>query len=132
MAHKHAALMLQYAQDAAETGTPWERWEFNPNSTWYPCESNPMWSIGREYRRKPQVIRVGRHEFPKPLTKGLVNGVLYCYVKIGNNCFDVGTEYWTGGGQDQMRLESGRAHLTREAAQAHAAVLNAVCRGDIT
>ena len=26
-AHKHAALMLQYAQDAAETDKPWKRWE---------------------------------------------------------------------------------------------------------
>lgn len=142
-AHKHAALMLQYAQDAAETDRPWERWEYSDTATlnqhgekirddWFDCRDNPDWCPDVQYRRKPQVIRVGRHEFPKPLTKGLVNGVLYCYVKIGNNCFDVGTEYWTGGGQDQMRLESGRAHLTREAAQAHAAVLNAVCRGDIT
>ena len=92
---------------------------------------NPTWIEYMEYRRKPQVICVGRHEFPKPITKGLVNGVIYCYVKIGNNCFDVGTEYWTGSGQDQGRLESRRAHLTREAAQAHADVLNAVCRGDI-
>lgn len=66
-AHKHADLMLLYARDAAETDKLWERWEFNPNSTWQPCESNPGWFIDSEYRRKPQVIRVGRHEFPKPM-----------------------------------------------------------------
>lgn len=131
-AHKHAALMLQYAQDAVETDSPWERWEYRtPDGGWWDMDSSPCWDEGAEYRRKPQVIRVGRHEFPKPITKGLVNGVIYCYVKIGNNCFDVGTEYWTGSGQDQGRLESRRAHLTREAAQAHADVLNAICRGDI-
>ena len=27
-AHKHAALMMQYAQDAMETENPWERWQF--------------------------------------------------------------------------------------------------------
>ena len=131
-AHKHADSMLLYAQDAAETDTPWELWEYKLHGEpWFGCEDNPTWSENISYRRKPQVIRVGRHEFPKPITKGLVNGVIYCYVKIGNNCFDVGTEYWTGSGQDQGRLESRRAHLTREAAQAHADVLNAICRGDI-
>lgn len=27
-AHKHANLMMQYAQDAAESVTPWEMWEY--------------------------------------------------------------------------------------------------------
>ena len=28
MKHKHADLMLQYAEDAMETDRPWERWEW--------------------------------------------------------------------------------------------------------
>jgi len=31
-AHKHADLMLQYAQDAMETDKPWERWEYSDTS----------------------------------------------------------------------------------------------------
>ena len=130
-AHKHAALMLQYAQDAAETDTPWERWEVGIKGEWYPLSANPDWELTQGYRRKPQVIRVGRHEFPKPITNELVNGVNYFYVKIGNTRFEVGESSWTGNGQHQMRLESRRVHLTKEAAQAHADVLNAICRGDV-
>ena len=38
-AHKHAALMLQYAQDAVETAKPWERWELRPmgSAQWHAC-----------------------------------------------------------------------------------------------
>ena len=67
-AHKHAALMLQYAQDAAETDRPWERWEFEVKSdVWCNLSEHPAWLENKNYRRKPQVIRVGRHEFPKPI-----------------------------------------------------------------
>lgn len=131
-AHKHAALMLQYARDAAETDRPWERWEYKLHGEpWFECESNPKWSENIRYRRKPQVIRVGRYEFPKPLINEPLNGLNYFYVKIGNTCFEVGEGSWMGTGQDQMRLESKRVHFTREAAQAQADALNAVCRGDI-
>ncbi|OAM27516.1 hypothetical protein A7P95_06775 [Eikenella longinqua] len=140
-AHKHAALMLQYAQDAAETDRPWERWEVSDSTkydssgrlvrNWRQLGDNPDWNSNVRYRRKPQVIRVGRHEFPKPLINELVIGVNYFYVKIGNTCFEAAESSWMGNGQDQMRLESKRVHLTREAAQAHADVLNAICRGDI-
>ena len=67
-AHKHAALMLQYAQDAAETEEPWERWGYNHGDTWQQCGKHPVWFVSSEYRRKPEIIKVGRHEFPKPIT----------------------------------------------------------------
>lgn len=130
-AYKHAALMLQYAQDAMETDKPWERWEILRGKSWCDLTENPTWIDYMEYRRKPQVIRVGRHEFPKPITNELVNGVTYFYVKIGNTRFEVDEGCWAGIWRNQMRLESRRIHLTREAAQAHADVLNAICRGDV-
>ncbi|WP_153712224.1 hypothetical protein [Eikenella corrodens] len=131
-AHKHAALMLQYAQDAAETDTPWERWEFSTDGdTWVGLIKNPSWIEDRKYRRKPQVIRVGRHEFPKPITRELNGGTDYFYVRAGDTCFEVDSDNWIGCDYDLMRFASRRIHLTKEAAQAHAAVLNAVCRGDI-
>lgn len=38
-AHKHAAAMLQYAQDAAESVTPWEMWEYKLHGEpWFGCE----------------------------------------------------------------------------------------------
>ena len=130
-AHKHAALMLQYAQDAAETDKPWERWEVGIKGEWYPLSANPVWELTQGYRRKPQVIRVGRHEFPKPITRELNGGTDYFYVRAGDTCFEVDSDNWIGCDYDLMRLESRRVHPTSEAAQAHADVLNAICRGDI-
>ncbi|OWP27180.1 hypothetical protein [Eikenella corrodens] len=131
-AHKHAALMLQYAQDAAETDSPWERWEVKINNgEWCELNGNPNWVEDWGYRRKPQVIRVGRHEFPKPITRELDGGTDYFYVRVGDTCFEVGSDNWIGCDYDLMRFASRRIHLTNEAAQAHAAVLNAVCRGDV-
>lgn len=141
-AHVHAALMLQYAQDAAETDTPWERWEYSDTSTlnqhgekirddWYDCGDNPDWRPDVQYRRKPQVIRVGRHEFPKPISNAPLNSTNYFFVTVGDGWFEVGDSIWVNNERDNMRLESGRIHLTCEAAQAHADTLNAICRGDI-
>ncbi len=134
-AHKHAALMLQYAQDAAETDKPWERWEFNPNSTWQPCGNNPGWFIDSEYRRKPQVIRVGRHEFPRPITQRPDFETTYWATMFdysGDRKFIASAGHeWTDSLMDEVLLEGNLCHLSREAAQAHADVLNAICRGDI-
>ena len=131
-AHKHAALMLQYAQDAAETDRPWERWEFEVKSdVWCNLSEHPAWLENKNYRRKPQVIRVGRHEFPKPISNAPLNSINYFLVTAWNGCFDVDADTWVNSKLDNMRLESWRVHLTREAAKAHADVLNAICRGDV-
>ena len=137
-AHKHAALMLQYAQDAAETPRPWERWEILRGKSWCDLTENPTWIEYMEYRRKPQVTKVTvngkRMEFPRPLQIAPSVGTkLYYPDTIGgrDSLFetvgpirvdeDFGVEW----------MEQGIYHLTREAAQAHADVLNAICRGDI-
>lgn len=55
-AHKHAALMLQYAEDATKTDKPWELWEMSQlhlGRNWIGCEHNPNWADNIEYRRKP-------------------------------------------------------------------------------
>ena len=123
--------MLLYAQDAAETDKPWERWEILRGKAWCDLTENPTWIEYMEYRRKPQVIKVGRHEFPKPISKAPLNGISYYLVRTGNSCFEVDICAWVSSRLDNMRLESGRIHLTHEAAQAQADVLNAVCRGDV-
>ena len=133
-AHKHAALMLQYAQDAAETDSPWERWEFKTDvDTWVELSKNPSWFEDRKYRRKPQVIRVGRHEFPKPIEQPLGYGDAYYYVTFYMKTaeFTPFSDTWTNDGVDNDRLAGNLCHLSKESAQAHADVLNAICRGDI-
>lgn len=58
MKHKHAELMLQYAQNAMEGDKPWNGWQCRvPRSIdprWEDCTGNPVWSVDCEYRRKPK------------------------------------------------------------------------------
>ena len=138
-AYKHAALMLQYAQDAAETDSPWERWEWldNANNTWCPCSHTPIWEGNAKYRRKPQVIRVGRHEFPKPITEAPLAGATVYNVQehfdhTVPHAFQVAEEKFDPSNPfHKWYVRAGLSHLTRAAAQAHADVLNAICRGDV-
>lgn len=56
-AHPHAALMAEYAKDAAETDKPWERWQYKSRFTgeWKDLyDGNPGWGECMEYRRKPK------------------------------------------------------------------------------
>lgn len=112
-AHKHAALMLQYAQDAAETDTPWERWEFKTDGdTWVELSKNPSWFEDRKYRRKPQVIRVGRHEFPKPITEKPKEGTVYWTIESGGrNGFYAERYKWRQNGEDESVIQQGLVHL---------------------
>ena len=132
-AHKHAALMLQYAQDAAETDTPWERWEFEVKSgVWCNLSEHPAWIENKEYRRKPQVIRVGRHEFPKPISEAPEKGAVYWTIEAGGrNGFYAERYKWLQTGRTEEAIRQGLVHLTEEDAQTHADVLNAICRGDV-
>lgn len=135
-AHKHAALMLQYAQDAAETDTPWERWECKiegGNGEWLPLlKTHPYWDVNFEYRRRPQVIRVGRHEFPKPISEAPEEGTVYWTIEArGRNGFYAERYKWLQNREDESCIRQGLIHLTEAAAQAHADVLNAICRGDV-
>ena len=56
--HPHAASMLLYAQDAAETDKPWERWEFKSDMGFHMCLKHPEWNEHFEYRRKPRTITI--------------------------------------------------------------------------
>ena len=141
-AHKHAALMLQYARDAMETDKPWERWEYSDTSTlnqhgekirddWYDCGENPDWHPGVKYHRKPQTIKVGKWEFPKPIAFTPEIDTIYWVIRLHPKGFAPDDLIWSGDGDDFDLLGNRMIHLSREAAQAHADVLNAICRGDV-
>lgn len=52
-AHKHAAAMMQYAEDAAKSATPWEKWEARrADYEWSAMTGHPSWLANYEYRRK--------------------------------------------------------------------------------
>ena len=138
-AHKHADLMLLYAKDAAETDKPWERWEWRDkiDAEFLTCWQHPSWKLNHDYRRKPQVTKVGRHEFPRPITEAPLAGATVYNVQehfdhTVPHAFQVAEEKFDPSNPfHKWYVRAGLSHLTRAAAQAHADTLNAICRGDI-
>ena len=128
MAHKHAELMMQYAQDAMETDTPWERWEMKlpANKTWSNCTDGDMqFACILDYRRKPKMISVTLASgevvsWPEPHKTELKRGGVY-YTASANCC--ALQRQWGTVENDNGRLKMGFVHLTKEAAEQHAAAL---------
>ncbi len=56
--HPHAKLMLQYAEDSADTERAWERWEqrIGPDQPFTPLTDTPYWLLDIEYRRKHERV----------------------------------------------------------------------------
>lgn len=122
MKHKHAELMALYAQDAAETETPWKSWEcqFPGERSWQQLYGNPNWAIGCDYRRKPRTIHINGYEVPEPCRSPLQDGAIYFVARLSGNP----TRWtWDSGGADKEWLKKGIVHLTREAAELHAKAL---------
>jgi hypothetical protein len=116
----HAELMLQYAQDAMETDKPWERWQEKLAIKYEDCDSNPFWYEGRQYRRKPQTVKINGFEVPAPLKEALADGDEY-FIEAPNVSEFYIIEFWGGGAvdaekYDQMQLHRGIAHATKEGA----------------
>ena len=127
MKHKHAELMMQYAQDAMETSEPWELWEYSHASSngWRNLDKMPSWRIGNEYRRKPKMISVTLMDgevvsWPEPHKTELKHGDVYYTVSA--NC-DALQMQWGTVENDNGRLKIGSVHLTKEAAEHHSNAL---------
>lgn len=126
-AHKHAALILQYAHDAAETDTPWEWWQCcgNSSKTWTTLTASPRWDASVEYRRKPKTIMCNGFnvEAPVPFTASLN---LLDYSSIVLFVADPTAKSFFYGchtlNQDEFSrcLCRGTIHATKDAAIAHA------------
>lgn len=122
-AHKHAALMLQYAQDAAETDEPWKRWEFKaPNTEWLEFRTHPEWASAYDYRRKPRTIRIGEYDVPEPLTTqdSFAPGAWLYVVALDNIETICRTPSYPG---LRAFIDRGIVHATSEAAELHAKAL---------
>lgn len=117
--HIHAELMAQYAQDAMETDTPWDRWEFmDGNIDWTALVRNPAWDECSMYRRKPRTLNINGYEVPEPVRKPITMHDPYYIPQLGGAelcCMRA----WCDKIDDYQRLEKGIIHLTPEAAIAH-------------
>ena len=65
MAHIHAELMAQYAEDAKQYDEPWELWQHDASGTWVDCVSHPSWWSHVQYRRKPRTVKISDFEVPE-------------------------------------------------------------------
>jgi hypothetical protein len=118
--HKHAGLMLQYAQDAQETETPWRYWEVEVNGEWANCSiTTKMFDQFTNYRRKPAVIVINGIEVPEPMRAAPPVGTPYFYGSIFSENVVVKTK-WFGTALDRRLLSRGLCHLTEGAAIKHA------------
>ena len=131
MGHVHADLMVQYAQDAQETDKPWERWaSFLPNEcVWVDCTSNPSWYDHIEYRRKPKTLSVTLASgevvsWPAPHCTELEYGDPYFFFVPTHG--DIMLKNWDCATWDRNTLFNGYIHLTKEAAEQHAAALRKI------
>ena len=121
--HPHAASMLLYAQDAAETDKPWERWEFKGSDNGFNgCLKHPEWREDFEYRRKPKTITVNGIEVPEPVRKAPKFREKFFLVNPASPTLF--NEYsWSDHEYDNGWLNKGLIHLTEKAAIAHAKAL---------
>lgn len=128
-AHIHAALMLQYAQDAQETETPWERWQSGLGSIWIDCEKDTfLFDSGMEYRRKPETIDINGYKVPKPMRVAPKRGTTYYVASL--ELEDLVTRYrWDDYSEEKYLLAAGLCHLTKEAATKHAEALLSFTKG---
>ena len=129
MKHPHAENMRLYAEDAAETETPWERWEVQYSGVtdhWYSLMDEPAWAKQNAYRRKPNIvkrpyIKIGARWVPEPMREAPADGAQYFGVNaLGSIVF---ASNWNDRLQEKTWLAFGICHLTREAAEAHLAAL---------
>jgi hypothetical protein len=120
----HAENRKLYAQDALETDTPWERWEFNAGilhdeqwKGWHVLDQPPKWYSEYQYRRIPQTLNINGHEVPMPLY-ARPDGVevVYAPIVLMPHLY-VAMRTWAIA-HDEWRL--GIYHLTAEAAVLHA------------
>ena len=119
-AHKHAALMLQYAQDAMETDKPWERWQFRALDTegWLDCAGGTGFSDLCEYRRKPRTMTY-KVTIPEPLREAPERQRRYFMVSLASG--DYFNEFlWCGEAREHAWLKRGLCFATKEDAIAAA------------
>ena len=124
--HVHAELMMQYAQDAMETSEPWDRWQIDINGKWLDLGECFYFMPEHQYRRKPKMLSVTLASgevvsWPEPHHTELEYGDSYFFFVPTHG--DIMLKNWDCAPWDRNTLFNGYIHLTKEAAEQHAAAL---------
>ena len=131
--HKHAQQMMDYAEDAKVSDTPWDKWQMSIDPRYRPNEyhdlgGHPSWSTDHSYRRKPRTININGYEVPEPLRTApaantrcyLVRGYIYP--------FEFRWEHLASSRDAYLKM--GMIHLTKEAAELHSKALRSFTERD--
>ena len=78
---RHQKEFEQYYQDWKKHDKPWELWEIRwiENEIWFQMSRDHLLRFGHpniDFRRKPETIRVGDYNLPKPITEEPEEGKL--------------------------------------------------------
>jgi hypothetical protein len=126
MAHKHAALMMEYAKDAATCENPCLHWQYRHDGSteWedFTGSSHPSWSIGTFYRRKPRTILINGREVAEPLRVAPDLGTHYYTIDPALEKM-IRNWSWCNDDMDNQCLKLGIIHMNEHAAIAHAKAL---------
>ena len=120
-AHKHAALMLQYAHDALETDKPWTRWQVlrpDAGGQWVDCFLSIGWDVEAEYRRKPRTLTY-TVTIPEPMREEPEAGTDFFLAVPHSERLHYAFR-WDGAEVTRLWLKSGLCFATREDAIAAA------------
>ena len=118
--NKHNALILEYANDWIESGTPWKRWEYySAMGEWSPLSGHPNWHPENNYRRKPTTIRIGDYVLSEPYRGAMMAYQTYYTPLTPGAC----KAEWSGSLLDVQRQRYGLVHLDRESAEIHGRAL---------
>lgn len=126
MAHIHADLMAQYAEDAKVHDEPWKLWQYGDQDGWADCGNHPSWFPDGIYRRKPRTIQIGDYEVPQPCKVELEYGQDYY---IPSLTAGASWRTWNDDKQDANALKANLVHLDFQSAEIHAKALIEVSKG---
>ena len=126
-AHRHAGLMMKYAEIAQTTDKPWEHFELRrkKSAVWEAIYAPIPFYDNVEYRLKPEppkTIRIGEYDVPEPVREPLEDDEEYWCVDLTAEEF-AWMYKWNNAIFCNLMLRRGLIHLTKEAAVIHAKAL---------
>ena len=126
-AHRHAGLMMKYAEIAQTTDKPWEHFELRrkKSAVWEAIYAPIPFYDNMEYRLKPEppkTIRIGEYDVPEPVREPLEDDKEYW--GVDPMAEELAWKYkWSNALFCNLMLRRGLIHLTKEAAVIHAKAL---------
>lgn len=119
--HIHADLMMQYAQDAQESETPWENWELlRSEGVWLNIQGNPSWHDHYEYRRIPKTIVINGFTVNAPMDKEPGDDTYYYFPNLNSDAYCSTTTYSSECDWDKQNFKRGLCFSNKEDAIAMA------------